>query len=200
MANQDPEAEESTTGSLGSPSWAHNPISFFVSLKGDSSSNYGKLKSMMKRKNRFPRSKELFNTWLEHSKGFTTAGHLRTFPWRGHCASSREDPAAFPTLVYSRDLAFAWCISVWLMFHESTGKAALLYSQGSFWQDSVSQSIYCFHIIISLWSELQVQQGAWVRITELKNKDQRFQTTGYNASRSLKKKKERRRKETFCKA
>ena len=112
-----------------------------------------------------------------NSQGFflTSAGHQRSLTWGGLPTSCREEPAAFPILVYSWALPPSWCISVWLMFHKSTGKAALLPSQGSFWQDSVTQSIYNFDSIISLWSEPEEQQRTCVRITELKNKNQSFQ-------------------------
>lgn len=96
----------------------------------------------------------------EESKGFMSREPLRTFTWRGGCPSHREKPATLPTLVAPWDLAFTGCISAWLMFHKSTGKAALLSSQRSFWQASVPQSIYNFHITISVWSEPEVQQGA----------------------------------------
>ena len=105
----------------------------------------------------------------------TSAGHQRSLTWGGLPTSGREDPAAFQILVYSWALPPAWCISLWLTFHKSTGKAALLPSQGSFWQDSVTQSIYNFHSIISLWSEAEEQQRTCVRITELRNKNQSFQ-------------------------
>lgn len=67
------------------------------------------------------------------NSGFYPCRHLWSFAWWGHCISWLEEPAASPTRVYSRDLALAWCISVWLIFHKSTGKAALLSSQESFW-------------------------------------------------------------------
>lgn len=94
-----------------------------------------------------------------------------------------------PTRVYPWDLAFAWCISIWLI--KSTGKPVLLSSQRSFWQAPIPQSIYNFPITSSGSSEPEVQQGAWVRIRKLKKKDQSSQAAVYNASASLKEKEQR---------
>lgn len=129
LANQYWQTEEHTTGTFGSPSWAPNPISIFISCTGKSSANYGLLKIFMKEKTkqkRVPRSKKLCKVWIEQPKDFTSAGHLRAFTLWEQCASCREEPAALPALVYSQDLAFAWYILVWLMFHKSPRKAALL--------------------------------------------------------------------------
>lgn len=101
LANRYLQIKEYTARTLSSPSWAHNPISFFVSFTGESSPSYGILKSIIKKKKSVPWSKHLCKAWNEWSKDFTTAGHLRTFTWWGQCASCREEPTSLPTQAYS---------------------------------------------------------------------------------------------------
>lgn len=120
-------------------------------------------------------------------KGFTTAGCLGTFAGWGQRAPWREEPSPLPTLAHAWDLAFVWWVSIGPVSQKPWKGCPTVPPEKVLVELSPSELLRLSYNHLSL-GEPNVHQGACVRITELKNKDQRFQAAGYNSSASLKKK------------
>lgn len=142
----------------------------------------------MKEKKQFYGQKSCAKSRLDPSKDFTTVEHLRTLLDEG-TAHPAERPCHSPTLVSSWDLAcFAWWSQYGLCFIKALER--LLHCPPR----EVSgrpQSLKAFTTFISSSRSgvsLKCNRGAWFRIIELRNRDQRFQAAVQNANTSFKEK------------